>query len=376
MTKWNYSRIGLLALMGAVISILSVLGRDQGLQQSLGKWQARQQDSLAVIVHAETMTQTIYIPFVVKGMIPPSPTSTSTPLATSTPSGTPTRTATAIATATMTPSRTPSATPTTSTATVTATPTATPSSSGKYTFIDTNHGLTQTNYIDLEAQGVSPFALPQGDEIAVTLRLDLLTPSFSFPFYGANYSRLSVISNGYMVAGSISNQDIQHVNEMIPTSTLPNNLIAPYWTDLDLSPTGSGEVYAGILSGQGISRTLIVQFKNIARFEDPSTTINFELVIGENQSNILMVYGPITDTVNTLSVGLENYFGTEGTQYYYNGSPADYRPTAGLGILWQYQAGTQLETDLTRRLQALQMAPAGFVKVERVPFELVKRQKP
>jgi len=65
----------------------------------------------------------------------------------------------------------------------------------------------------------------------------------SFDYLGASYNTVVMSSNGFVVAGGDSTNAATPFNTDMPDAGPPNNVIAPFWTDLDLdgtSPTDSG----------------------------------------------------------------------------------------------------------------------------------------
>jgi hypothetical protein len=56
----------------------------------------------------------------------------------------------------------------------------------------------------------------------------------AFVYAGKRYTTLGVDSNGYLVAGGGKAQDNDCCNNVvIPSPARPNNVLAPFWTDLD-----------------------------------------------------------------------------------------------------------------------------------------------
>jgi len=83
-----------------------------------------------------------------------------------------------------------------------------------------------SEFVDLGAAGVS--AIPVTDEQFVRLN----TPAFTFN--GKQFTMLSVNSNGYLIPGNAKSEDGNCCNLPAGASpNLPNNLIAPFWTDLN-----------------------------------------------------------------------------------------------------------------------------------------------
>ena len=98
-------------------------------------------------------------------------------------------------------------------------------------------------YIPLDGFGVTP--IPIGDEQI----LNFNTPSF---VYGQTaYTRLGVTSNGYLVVGGGTGADIDPVPQTFPDPAPPNNVLAPFWTDLD--GTGAPGIFAATLT-DGVDR--------------------------------------------------------------------------------------------------------------------------
>lgn len=242
---------------------------------------------------------------------------------------------------------------------------------GSYGFIDSNHGFTDTTYIDLSLVP-GPTAYGLGNENFVNLTLYQLNPPFEFKFYGLKYDRIGVTSNGYLVVGGVDYlSEIQFANPAIPTSTLPNNIIAPYWADLNMFPNSPGGIFYAAVS-LATPRQVILQYKDIFRQGYPATHLDFEVILTEGDPNIVMLYHTVTDTLNILTVGLENLTGTGGTQYYYNNDVPGNRPTSGLGILWSYDAGASSPPAAppgSPPIQKLQQHSPEFLPI---PGEIIK----
>jgi subtilisin family serine protease len=55
----------------------------------------------------------------------------------------------------------------------------------------------------------------------------------TFQYAGQAYSRIGVTSNGYLVVGGGTGQDVTPEPNGLPDPKRPNNVLAPFWTDLD-----------------------------------------------------------------------------------------------------------------------------------------------
>jgi hypothetical protein len=79
-----------------------------------------------------------------------------------------------------------------------------------------------------------------------------------FVYNGRTYNTLAVDSNGYVVAGGEGNNtENECCSVVLPAASTPNNLIAPFWTDLD--GTGTPGVTVGTV-GDGVNNWLIVEW--------------------------------------------------------------------------------------------------------------------
>jgi hypothetical protein len=125
-------------------------------------------------------------------------------------------------------------------------------------------------YLPLSAFGI-PALTGVGDDTITNLNV----PTF---YYGAEpYSRIGVVSNGYLVIGGGTSSDIVFTPQHFPNTARPNNVLAPMWSDLNPSATGAGAIRAGTLS-DGSSTWLIVDWAGVKNFGN-ATTHTFEVWI-------------------------------------------------------------------------------------------------
>ncbi|HWM75544.1 MAG TPA: serine protease, partial [Nocardioides sp.] len=104
-------------------------------------------------------------------------------------------------------------------------------------------------YLDLEAFGVAPTAI--GDEQILNFNVP------SFVYAGQTWNRIGVDSNGYLIVGGGSSEDNNCCNlPGGPDPERPNNVLAPFWTDLD--GTGAEGIRAQILT-DGVGSWLVMQ---------------------------------------------------------------------------------------------------------------------
>jgi len=166
----------------------------------------------------------------------------------------------------------------------------------------------------------------------------------SFKFGAETYSRVAVDSNGYVVIGGGTSTDNECCSvQTFPNPSAPNNVIAPYWTDLD--PSHGGGVYVGALSGGGHT-WIVVDWEGVPAF---GTTIanSFEVWIqlGDTEGQWIS-YGTLGGAnAQPLSAGVENRDGSSGV----NITPASDSefvvslapPTPGGSVTFTYKASSK-----------------------------------
>ncbi len=172
------------------------------------------------------------------------------------------------------------------------------------------------------APGDSPFGYVDlnqfGGNLPITLGDENITNvnGFgSFVYDGQDYGTIGVASDGYLVVGGGDSNDVTPEPQTMPDPARPNNVLAPFWTDLD---DGSGSIagQGGLVNilGDGTNNWLVVQW-NVHLF-GTSTTENFQVWLGLNGTqDISYTY----DTMHTpptgfpYNVGAENDTGTKGS---------------------------------------------------------------
>ncbi|SNS09229.1 PA domain-containing protein [Streptosporangium subroseum] len=163
-------------------------------------------------------------------------------------------------------------------------------------------------YLPLDAFGIAP--TPIGDEDA----LNFTVPPFQYA--GKTYTRIGIVSNGYTIpGGSTGSTDIDFAPQTLPNPAPPNNVLAPYWTDLD--GTGAPGVFVGTLT-DGVNDWLVVEWR-LNLFGTADTKV-FQQWIGLNGAeDITYTYDPGNlpgepPASYGLTVGAENAEGTAGGQ--------------------------------------------------------------
>jgi len=168
-----------------------------------------------------------------------------------------------------------------------------------------------------------------------------------FVFNGQTYDNVIFSVNGTLEAGTASGLASSFDNQNLPDATAPNNILAPFWTDLNMDPDpssgggagGGGNWYVGVLAaGGGITYT-VYEWENVPLWGDfgLSNRYTFQIWVQNGTSgNIWYTYNQLGTTFLAATVGVENDTGTAGDSYFYNATGTD--PVVGQDL--QIQAAT------------------------------------
>jgi subtilase family protein/PA domain-containing protein/fibronectin type III domain protein len=172
-------------------------------------------------------------------------------------------------------------------------------------------------YLSLSAFGIAPISGVGDDTIT-----NFNTPTF---FYGAEaYSRVGVVSNGYLVIGGGTASDVVFTPQIFPNTARPNNTLALLWSDLNppAAPTGGGVRIATLTDGS--DTWIVVDWNRIPNFSN-STNHTFEIWLriaggaagtGASSEQTTFTYGAANtaspDPGSGGNSGAENRVGTSG----------------------------------------------------------------
>jgi subtilisin family serine protease len=198
-------------------------------------------------------------------------------------------------------------------------------------------GSSPAGYLPLSAFGIAPVA-GMGDESIANFNVP------AFQYGGETYGRIGFTSNGYAVVGGGMAADVTYIPQDLPDPARPNNVLAPFWTDLNLA--AGGAFRAGFLT-DGVTTWLIGDWEAAPTWESAGAVTNsFQVWIALGATeDISFTFGPIggPDGIG-LTVGAENRDGssgamhatqpTAGTELVVTTSP----PTAGGTVTIPYQA--------------------------------------
>jgi hypothetical protein len=181
--------------------------------------------------------------------------------------------------------------------------------------IGTNSGITNDD------QNVGPFNL-----------------GFTFSFYGTDFTSIRICSNGF---ASFTSTTTSYTNYAIPNSNEPNNLVAPYWDDMNISGTNHGEIY---YYAEPTGAYFVIEWDSCAHFGSTITGEYFTFEAILYPDGIIDYQYKALEPGNmtpfpSATVGVENAGGSMGEQATYDGS-GPLEPTAGMGIRFEIDYST------------------------------------
>jgi subtilisin family serine protease len=178
-------------------------------------------------------------------------------------------------------------------------------------------------YLPLSLFGIAPVA-GVGDETISNFNIP------GFEFAGVTNTRVGMVSNGYLVVGGGTAADVQFINQNLPDPTRPNNVLAPFWSDLN--PAFGGAMRVGILT-DGVNSWVIFDWEDVANYSDRLPN-DFQVWIGINgEEDITFAFGEVSaGDMGFLTVGAENSFGNSGQNFYVDGVGTPPGPDVGVRV--------------------------------------------
>lgn len=187
-----------------------------------------------------------------------------------------------------------------------------------YTIPPTTFASVPYNWIEISGAGTSIFPGNTDDGGYV------VPIGFNFNHLGQYYANIGVSSNGYLTFGNtlsaFSNADI-------PTASVPNDFIAPFWDDLYIYPTkpgGGGQVFYQTI-GSAPNRQFIVQYNNVDFFSGQNNgKLYFEAILSEADQSVVFQYKDMLSvnaargSGNSATIGVENSSGNLGGKFGFN----------------------------------------------------------
>ncbi len=223
-----------------------------------------------------------------------------------------------------------------------------------YTFTDSHEsGGPAFQMIDISGTGAN-YMPNTDDDVAPNIPI-----GFDFPFYGNNYSAVTIGSNGAVKFGSA--EHITYFNTSIPDASDPNNIIAAVWDDIVVPSGVYTQTFANCPSTEGGSGQCMVIMWKQARHCCSSGNWDFELILYKN-GNIIFNEGEGNPEHGSESTtGIENIDATIGLQYSYDTTDLD----DNLSVLFQIAPIGAPDINVTDSVDPYDdlLVPFGLVEV-------------
>lgn len=173
-------------------------------------------------------------------------------------------------------------------------------------------------YLNLQAVGI----LPQSALVGDTLWYTAFSTGDPFTYWGMPYTGINFTDDGMTFFGSTPGAT-PWINEDIPTSGDPNNLLAMFWNDWEIVYDGPANRGISLANLGGTTGGSIIEYDDVQPYGDPSQTIDFEVFawrtpdVALGDPDIIFAYDNINlDTpIPYGTVGIENATGTDGIKY-------------------------------------------------------------
>lgn len=174
-------------------------------------------------------------------------------------------------------------------------------------------GENRSGYMSLGDLGVPPWDISSLNKDTGCFSLG----GMNFNYFGTNYTTGIISLNGTLQANSSPPLCAGETNGQVPSTSYPNNLMAPWWDDLNF--TSGGALYGALVSYNGANHT-VISWENVPI--DGGGTASFQIWIQDGTDNIWFSYpvGGLPGGSPTATVEAENSNGSLGYQYYYNGT--------------------------------------------------------
>lgn len=175
-------------------------------------------------------------------------------------------------------------------------------------------------FLPLSDFGIAPIA-GVGDESIVNFNVP------SFVYGGEVYTSVGLVSNGYLVVGGGTSADVEYQPPAtFPDAATPNNVVAPYWTDLN--PADGGALRIATLS-DGVNDFLVAEWEDVPTWSGNGTnSFQVWITLGATEQTYITYGGPLTAEPGVGSLtGAENRTGSSGVEV----DPVD--PDSGYQVL-------------------------------------------
>lgn len=171
-----------------------------------------------------------------------------------------------------------------------------------YRWIDSDEpGGPAFNWVDISGTGTK-LAVSGDDSTSAPVLLD-----FNMPFYGTLFNSFRACTNGWL---SFTSSATSYSNQPLPNSGAPENVIAVFWDDLNV--TASAGIYY-----QSFGNSAIVQWNNVPRYSGAGT-YTFQAILEASGAITLQYLDVQTGDLASATVGIQNATKDDGTTVAFN----------------------------------------------------------
>ena len=190
-------------------------------------------------------------------------------------------------------------------------------------------------FLPLADFGIAPIA-GIGDESIANFNVP------SFVYGGEVYTSVGLVSNGYLVVGGGTSADVEfEPPATFPDAATPNNVVAPWWTDLN--PADGGALRIATLS-DGVNTYLVSEWEDVPTWSGTGVnSFQVWITLGAAEETYITYGGPLTAEPGVGSLtGAENRTGSSGVEVSSVDSTSAYQvltspPTAGGAVSFDYK---------------------------------------
>jgi hypothetical protein len=229
-----------------------------------------------------------------------------------------------------------------------------PDSAGYFAYETTDPGLSaEYDWLEISPQVGGPGTAIPGTPSSNDWVANVDLP-FNMRFYGQDNTLLEVGADGWIGVGNVPSNNRRYVNLPIPTDSIPNGIIALFWDDL--APYASNNPDSGDISyyHDAANGRFIIEYHHVPHYSPRTHQVTAQLIIwdqatrptwtGDNEFQFQYQSVDYADSVQATdadaTIGIENYTGTDGIQYVYNGDYDSHCFPLSPGYALRFTTGT------------------------------------
>ncbi|HKM24789.1 MAG TPA: NEW3 domain-containing protein, partial [Corynebacterium sp.] len=173
-------------------------------------------------------------------------------------------------------------------------------------------------YTNLQGYGISTQSGITGD----SLWYGAFTSGAPINYWGADHTGIDFTDDG-MVFFSSTPGATPWINQSIPNSANPNNLLAMFWSDFEVvydAATNRG-VSLATIGGTGAAGAILIEYDDVVEYGGTDPVMDFEVLVwrtpfdAPGNPEIIFAYDNIAYTPQHGTVGIENAGGTDGIEF-------------------------------------------------------------